>query len=115
MTEAQAAAPAAAPQLETGEPSAFQQALKEKFRPRDTEQADRVEGAVRALAQQALADQSLVSGDVVRTIQGMIAAIDRKLTEQVNEILHHPEFQALEGTWRGLHYLVNNTESDEML
>ncbi|MEW8620088.1 MAG: type VI secretion system contractile sheath large subunit [Candidatus Thiodiazotropha endolucinida] len=41
--------------------------------------------------------------------------IDRKLTEQVNLILHHEEFQKLEGTWRGLHYLVNNTETDEML
>ena len=45
----------------------------------------------------------------------MIAAIDRKLTEQVNLILHHEDFQKLEGGWRGLHYLVNNTETDEML
>jgi type VI secretion system protein ImpC len=115
MTETQAAAPAAAPQLQTGEPSAFEKALKDKFRPRDTEQADRVESAVRTLAQQALSDKDLVSTDVVRTIQGMIASIDRKLSEQVNLILHHPEFQALEGSWRGLHHLVNNTETDEML
>jgi type VI secretion system protein ImpC len=39
----------------------------------------------------------------------------RKLSEQVNEILHHEDFQKLEGAWRGLHYLVNNTETDEML
>ena len=45
----------------------------------------------------------------------MIAAIDRKLTEQVNQILHHADFQQLEGAWRGLHYLVSNTETDEML
>ena len=45
----------------------------------------------------------------------MIAEIDKKLTEQVNLILHHPDFQKLEGAWRGLHYLVNNTETDEML
>jgi len=37
------------------------------------------------------------------------------LTEQVNQILHHPDFQQLESAWRGLHYLVNNTETDEML
>jgi type VI secretion system protein ImpC len=41
--------------------------------------------------------------------------VDRKLTEQVNKILHNKDFQKLEGTWRGLHYLVNNTETDEML
>ena len=41
--------------------------------------------------------------------------IDQKLSEQVNQILHHEDFQKLEGAWRGLHYLVNNTETDEML
>jgi type VI secretion system protein ImpC len=45
----------------------------------------------------------------------MIAEIDQKLTEQVNLIMHHEDFQKVEGAWRGLHYLVNNTESDEML
>ena len=45
----------------------------------------------------------------------MIAELDRKLTEQINLILHHDDFQKLEGAWRGLHYLVNNTETDEML
>ena len=45
----------------------------------------------------------------------MIAAIDVKLTKQVNLILHHPDFQALESAWRGLHHLVNNTETDETL
>ncbi|HRW61043.1 MAG TPA: type VI secretion system contractile sheath large subunit, partial [Defluviicoccus sp.] len=39
----------------------------------------------------------------------------KKLTDQVNAVLHHRDFQALEGAWRGLHYLVNNTETDEML
>ena len=45
----------------------------------------------------------------------MIAEIDKKLTEQVNAIIHHADFQKLESAWRGLHYLVNNTESDENL
>ena len=48
-------------------------------------------------------------------IEAMIAQLDKKLTEQVNAILHNPEFQQLESAWRGLHYLVNNTETDEML
>ena len=33
----------------------------------------------------------------------------------INEIIHHQQFQKLESAWRGLHYLVNNTETDEML
>ncbi len=51
----------------------------------------------------------------MKTIEAMIAAIDRKLSEQINAILHHPDFQSLEGSWRGLHYMVSNTETDEML
>ena len=50
-----------------------------------------------------------------QSIEAMIAEIDKKLTEQINLIMHHEDFQKLEGAWRGLHYLVNNTETDEML
>ena len=42
----------------------------------------------------------------------MIARLDEKLTAQVNEILHAPEFQQIESAWRGLHYLVFNSETD---
>ncbi len=70
---------------------------------------------MQTLAQQALAQTKLISNDVVQSIEAMIAELDRKLTEQINLILHHEDFQQLEGAWRGLHYLVNNTETDEML
>ena len=58
---------------------------------------------------------SVVSDDAVGSIEALIAEIDQKLTEQVNLILHHEDFQQLEGAWRGLHHLVNNTETDEQL
>ncbi len=45
----------------------------------------------------------------------LIADLDRMLTAQVNAILHHPEFQALEAAWRGLHFLVRRTDTDGML
>ncbi|MGD6305470.1 type VI secretion system contractile sheath large subunit, partial [Xanthomonas citri pv. citri] len=48
-------------------------------------------------------------------MQAIIAEIDRKLSEQINLIIHHTEFQQLEGAWRGLHHLVHNTEVDELL
>jgi type VI secretion system protein ImpC len=51
----------------------------------------------------------------LRSIEAMIAAIDAKLSEQINIIMHHEDFQQLESAWRGLHYHVNNTETDEML
>jgi type VI secretion system protein ImpC len=71
--------------------------------------------AVQTLAQQALSQTQLIGNDVVKSIEAMIAAIDQKLSEQINQILHHADLQKLEGAWRGLHYLVNNTETDEQL
>ena len=44
-----------------------------------------------------------------------LAELDGKLTEQLNPIIHHEDFQKLEGSWRGLHHLVFNTETDETL
>jgi type VI secretion system protein ImpC len=93
----------------------FQGLMKKAFRPKDEEQAERIATAVDTLAQQALVHTKLIGSDVVATIEALIAAIDKKLSEQINAIMHHEEFQRLEGAWRGLHYLVNNTETDEML
>ena len=95
--------------------SDFENLLKKEFRPKSDQAKTAVEQAVKTLAQQALANTDLVSDDALRSIEGIIAEIDRKLTEQVNLILHHKDFQQLESAWRGLHYLVNNTETDEML
>ena len=72
-------------------------------------------GYYRALAEQALASTQLITKDAVSTIEAIVAEIDRKLSEQINLIIHNEDFKALEGTWRGLHYLVNNTETDEKL
>jgi type VI secretion system protein ImpC len=93
----------------------FSQLLQKEFKPKTEEAKSAVETAVRTLASQALAQTKLISPDVMKSIESMISAIDRKLTEQINLILHHADFQRLEGAWRGLHYLVNNTETDEML
>jgi type VI secretion system protein ImpC len=48
-------------------------------------------------------------------VEALKAEIDRSLTEQINLILHHPQFQQIEASWRGLHYLVRSTETDAML
>jgi type VI secretion system protein ImpC len=97
------------------EASDFASLLQKEFKPKTDKAQEAIESAVRTLAQQALAGTQLISGDVLSTIEAMIAAIDRKLSEQINLILHDEKFQALESAWRGLHYLVNNTETDEML
>src|SRR5688572_27058661 len=93
----------------------FDSLLRKEFKPKTDEAKDAVERAVRTPAEQALADTKLISSDVIQSIQSIIAQLDKKLTEQINLILHHDDFQKLEGAWRGLHYLISNTETDEML
>jgi type VI secretion system protein ImpC len=105
----------AQPQAAAREVSEFDALLQKEFRPKTDRARSEVEAAVRTLAEQALATTVVVSDDVVRTIESIIAEVDKKLSQQVNQILHHEDFQKLEGAWRGLHYLVNNTETDEML
>ena len=56
-----------------------------------------VEKAVHTLAEQVLRDSSVISSDVVKTIEALVAEIDRTLSNQINEILHHDDFQNLEG------------------
>ena len=89
--------------------------LQKEFKPKSDEAKSAVELAVQTLAQQALAQTQLIGKDTVKSIEDMIAAIDKKLSDQVNQILHHEDFQKLEGAWRGLHYMVSNTETDEQL
>jgi len=93
----------------------FQMLLNKEFKPKTDGAKNAITVAVQTLAQQALAETTIVSDDAIRTIEAMIAEIDKKLSEQMNLILHHEDFKKLEGTWRGLHYLVNNTETDETL
>ena len=89
--------------------------LQKEFKPKTDEAKSAVEQAVQTLAQQALVNTKVIGSDVVLSIEAIIAELDRKLSEQINLIMHHQDFQRLEGAWRGLHYLVNNTETDEML
>jgi type VI secretion system protein ImpC len=104
-----------APAAEAVESGDFAALLQKEFKPKTEEANSAVQRAVRTLAEQALADTKLISGDVVKSIEAIIAELDHKLTEQINLILHHSDFQKLEGAWRGLNYLVSNTETDEML
>jgi type VI secretion system protein ImpC len=99
----------------TAEVGEFASLLQKQFKPQSDRAKEEVESAVRTMAQQALAKSTVIKADVTESINAMIAEIDKKMGQQINQILHNPDFQALESAWRGLHYLVNNTESDEML
>ena len=106
------AAVGATEELEAGD---FNALLEKEFRPKSASAKNAVETAVQTLAEQVLSETTLISDDAIETIKAMIGEIDKKLSDQVNEVIHHEDFMALEGGWRGLNYLVNNTETDDMM
>src|SRR4051812_35065306 len=85
----------------TVETNDFSALLRKEFKPQTDRMRQDVESAVNVLARQALESSVVVSNDAVESIQAIIAELDRKLSEQINLILHHEEFQKLEGAWRG--------------
>ncbi|MEK7801303.1 MAG: type VI secretion system contractile sheath large subunit, partial [Pseudomonadota bacterium] len=92
--------------------------LKNAFKPKSDGAQQAIENAIRTLAEQALEQTRLIADkeiDAIQKIQSIIELIDKRLSGQINLIMHHENFQKLEGSWRGMHYLVNNTETDEML
>lgn len=116
MSETQSdASPANAEEIETITLDKLSDLIDAEFRPRSNEASQAVVVAVNTLAEQLVTSEMVVSSDPTKAVEALVAEIDRKIGEQMNEILHHDDFQKLEGAWRGLSHLVNNTETDEML
>jgi type VI secretion system protein ImpC len=82
---------------------------------KDPSQAAYAKDLVSEFASQVLDEGMIVSADTVTSIKTRMAQIDELLSQQLNELMHAPDFQALEASWRGLHYLVQNTETGTML
>ena len=70
---------------------------------------------VKEFVNQVLQGQMTLTRDAEATIQARIAQIDRLISLQLNEVLHYPAFQKLEGTWRGIKYLIDQSETNDML
>jgi type VI secretion system protein ImpC len=70
---------------------------------------------VKELVDQVLAGQIQVAKDTDEMLGNRIKELDELISTQLNEVMHSVEFQKLEGSWRGLQYLVTNTETSTML
>lgn len=89
----------------------FADLLKGTFRPRTDDAVTEAQKGVKTLVEMALKNTALISNDATTTIRKMIEDIDEKLSAQINEIIHHDDFQRLEGAWRGLKHLLDNSET----
>jgi type VI secretion system protein ImpC len=103
----------AAPQTSEA-PSLLDQVIA-ATRPQDEKEADRAKNYFRQFLDQVVKPGQVVSKDVETNIKFWIGEIDKKLSAQLNEVMHHPDFQRLEATWRGLHYLVHQSETGDSL
>src|SRR5256714_9449475 len=84
-------------------------------RPQTDQEAARAKDYFRQFLNQVVKPGQVISKDVEVNVKHWIAEIDSVLTHQLNEVLHNPDFQKLESTWRGLHYLVHQSETGENL
>lgn len=82
---------------------------------KDAVSQERGRDMIKQFVAQVLEGHMTVSKDAEATIQVRIAQIDQLLSLQLNEILHHPAFQTLEATWRGIRYLMDQSETNSML
>ncbi len=82
---------------------------------RDDSQRGWAKDLIGEFVKQVMDGAMVVSKDTERMINARISQIDKVLSSQLNEIMHCPEFQKLEASWRGLFYLVNQTETGETL
>ncbi|HJZ87865.1 MAG TPA: type VI secretion system contractile sheath large subunit [Polyangia bacterium] len=102
---------AAAAQTTSG--SLIEDILSEtKISPKD-EAYEVARKGVQAFIADLLAPQKAVERVDKSLVDGMIAEVDRRISRQLDEILHHPEFQKLESAWRGLKFLIDRTDFRE--
>ena len=82
---------------------------------KDAESKGKGRDLVKRFVSEVLEGAITINRDTETMINARIAQIDHLLSLQLNEILHHPEFQKLEGSWRGLQYLMKQSETSAML
>lgn len=115
MADAKAAAAGAAPQAEATEGGLLDMIVAEGRFGADVQAQTRGKDIVSRFVSEVLEGAVTIGRDTESMINARIAQLDHLLSLQVNEIMHHAEFQKLEASWRGLKYLLNQSETGEQL
>jgi len=78
-------------------------------------QRDESTGMIKALVDACMQGTAVWDKSATKTLRAAIATLDAQLSTQLAAIMHDPLFQKLEGSWRGLHHLIMNTETSKQL
>ena len=111
MANPEPAQQAAAAAVQTEEKGLLDQIVEQGRFGADTQARDRGKNLVKEFVAQVLEGSMTVAKDAEMMINARIAQIDHLLSLQLNEIMHHPAFQKLEGSWRGVKYLMDHSET----
>lgn len=114
MSTAEEPKAAAATTTTTEAPNILDQVIA-ATRPQSDQEAGLAKDYFRQFLDQLVKPGQTISKNVEASVKHWIGEIDTKLSKQLDEVLHHESFQKLEGTWRGLHYLVHQSETGENL
>ncbi|MGH9344642.1 MAG: type VI secretion system contractile sheath domain-containing protein, partial [Terriglobia bacterium] len=115
MGEAEKAATTAAAEQTVEQGGLLDQILTEARVSKEAATRERSKDMVQQFLSQVLEGHVTVSRDTETMINSLIGQIDHLLSIQMNEIVHHPSFQKLEASWRGLKYLLDQSETGTML
>src|SRR5260370_18019643 len=111
----QAAAAAQAAGAKPAEANLLDQIVEEGRFGRETSSRERGKDMVKEFISQVVAGEMTLSRDADATINARIAQIDHLISLQLNQVLHHPTFQKLEASWRGLKYLLDQSQTSSQL
>lgn len=103
---------AAAPEAQEAEaPNLLDDIITKSRMARSDTERERARDLIGEMVNQVLDGTITVSRDLVSALEARIAELDQRLSEQLSEVMHAPEFQQLESSWRGLKYLVDQSET----
>ncbi len=100
---------------QTAELGLLDQIVEQGRMGKDAGAKERGKDLVKEFVSQVLDGSMTISKDAESMINARIAQIDHLLSIQLNEILHHPSFQKLEASWRGLKYMLDQSETNDHL
>jgi len=95
--------------------SVLETIFREGIRPVDEQEKSHAAELIETFIRTQMQPGMVVSKDAQRSIDAWIAVLDQKISEQLNLVMHHEDFQRLEASWRGLHYFVSQTETSTEL
>lgn len=99
----------------TGEVNLLDQIVENSRVAKSGAEHARAKDIISELVHQVLDGTVVVSDNLSATLDARVAELDELISKQLSEVMHTAEFQKLESSWRGLHYLVHETTTGTML